>query len=190
MGNSTYGNIHVQLLGTVPIQAVFQLRISQQSGLALFFKKEVFLALSFWKRCGWGSRIPHYTVLNFVYLVTVIILKKIVLADPSPIVTFSHWCIIQLTFIDTPVHVRIARLDLASGAEMFRVLPPSCPIGMIFLWKESEYIEFLQVSDKEQIQISGRSEWILHCALLITSSLNNDHFLITTRPGCSKLQKR
>lgn len=64
-----------------------------------------------------------------LYLVTVIILKKIVLAGPSPIVTFGHWCIIQLTLTDTPVHVRIARLDLASGAEMFRILLPHAPLG-------------------------------------------------------------
>lgn len=109
---------------------------------------------------------------------TVIILKKIVIAGPSPIATFSHWCIIQLTSTDTAVYVRIARLDLASGAEMFHVLLLHAPLGQYFCEKNQNIFEFLQVSDKKRIQIRGRSQWILYCALLIISSLNiqNDLF--------------
>lgn len=116
---------------------------------------------------------------------TVIILKKIVIAGPSPIETFSHWCIIQLTSTDTAVYVRIARLDLASGAEMFHVFLLHAPLGRYFCEKNQNIFEFLQVSDKKRIQIRGRSQWILYCALLIISSLNiqNDLFFLITRLG-------
>lgn len=116
---------------------------------------------------------------------TVIILKKIVIAGPSPIATFNQWCIIQLTSTDTAVYVRIARLDLASGAEMFHVLLLHGPLGRYFCEKNQNIFEFLQVSDKKRIQIRGRSQWILYCALLIISSLNiqNDLFFLITRLG-------